>query len=220
MKKELLVAALIASSVATNAYAGYGHAGKGYIKIDLGAGAQETKQTLTRGLSASGDDLGTGILGGAGIGYYFMDELRVDMMLYFDKGMKAKKNTKSGTTNITMKGKEQSMGMFGNAYFDLLNNSDFIPYVMGGMGYLRNEFESEVRSTTLGREKKSRFSFGYQAGAGMSYHLSSNADLDIGYRYIHKGSDEYKLTIQSLNTDVKGEPGIVHAGILGLRTTF
>ena len=220
MNKKLVIVGLIASSIATNAYAGFGHAGKSYLKVDLGAGAQETKQTLTRGLTASGDDLGTGILGGAGLGYYFMDELRVDLMLYFDRGMKAKKATKSGTTNVVMKGKEQSIGMFGNAYFDLLNNTDFTPYVMGGFGYLRNEFKSDITTTTLNKGNKSRFNFGYQGGAGMSYHLSSNADLDIGYRYIHKGSDEYKITIESLNTDVKGEPGVVHAGIIGLRTTF
>lgn len=220
MKKCSVVLGLVLTSISANSYAGYGHEGKGYTKLDLGMGAQENKQTLTRGLKTNGKDLGTGILAGGGLGYYFMDELRVDLMLYYDKGMKTKKSTRSGTTNVTIRGREESLGLFANAYFDILNRSDFIPYITGGLGYLRNEFKSTIITSTEARENKSQFAFGYQAGLGVSYHLSSNFDLDFGYRFINKGAKEYKFTITSINTDVKAEPGIVHAGIIGLRSTF
>jgi opacity protein-like surface antigen len=48
---------------------------------------------------------------------------------------------------------------------------------------------------------------GYQAGAGVSYHLSSNFDLDFGYRYIKKGSKEYKFRIESLDASVVAKTG-------------
>lgn len=221
MKKlSTILGALSLGLLASTAYAGYGHEGKAYTKLDMGYGIQDSKQTLTRGLTAAGKDSGDGIVLSAGLGYYFMDELRVDLMAYYDRGMKSKTSTKSGATNVAIRGKEQSFGAFANAYYDVLNQSNVTPYIMGGAGFLRNEFKSEIVTTATGKQNKNKFAIAYQGGAGVSYHLSSSFDIDFGYRYIMKGSEEYKFTITNLNTDVKAKTSPVHAGIIGLKSTF
>jgi opacity protein-like surface antigen len=224
MNKNLtLVITLWSLLLSSSAYAGYGHEGKVYTKLDAGFGLQDNEQTITNnGVKAVGKDSGGGLLAGVGLGYYFMDELRVDGSFYYDRGMKTKKTVRAGGFDTTMRAKEQSFGGFANAYFDVLNSSNITPYVMGGVGFFRNEFKTEVtvQGEGVGKENKSKFGMGYQAGAGVSYHLSSNFDLDFGYRYIKKGSKEYKFRIESLDASVVAKTGPVHAAIIGIRSTF
>jgi opacity protein-like surface antigen len=221
MKKlALFVAVANICILSSNANAGYGHAGKAYTKLDLGWGVQQNKQTLSGTLATSGEDLGDGIAIGAGLGYYFFDSLRFDGMLYYDRGMKSKVNAVSGATNVTIRGKEQSLGFFVNATYDFLNSSNITPYVTGGAGFLRNEFKTEIVTSTLNKAGKSSFNMAYQGGVGISYHISSALDIDLGYRYIKKGSDKYNLTLSAISTTVKAETEPEHVGIIGFRSTF
>ncbi len=205
------------------AFAGYGHEGKVYGVLDLGYGMQDSDQTITlTGITSKGKGAGRGLAFSGGFGYYLLDELRVEGSLYADQGMESKKSVSSGTKNVAMYGKEKSFGAFANAYFDVLNESNIIPYVMVGAGFLRNEFESELKipGTGTGRESKSKFSKAYQGGAGINYHLSSSLDLDFGYRYINKGEKEYKFTVTSVNAGVKAKAGPTHIAVIGFRSTF
>lgn len=218
MKKTLFTLTTCAMILASSsAFAGYGHEGKTYTNIGLGYGVQDHNQEITGGSTASLKDMGDGLLGNLGMGYYLLDEFRVDFNIHYDRGFKSKKS--NGT--VTARGKEVSVGLFGNAYYDLLNNSNVTPYVMLGAGFLRNEYKTEITvSPNMGRENKSQYSIAYQAGMGLAYHAGSNVDIDFGYRYINKGSDEYKMTIISPAVNVKAAPDIVHAAIIGLRLTY
>jgi opacity protein-like surface antigen len=224
MNKNLtLVITLGTLLLSSSAYAGYGQEGKVYTKLNAGFGLQNIEQTTTNnGVKAAGKDSGTGLLGEAGLGYYIMDELRVDGSFYFDRGMKTKKTVRAGGVDTTMRSKEESFGGFANAYFDVLNSSNIVPYVMGGVGFFRNDFKTEVtvQGEGVGKENKNKSGVGFQGGAGISYHLSSNFDVDFGYRYIRKGSKEYKFKIDSLDASIIAKTTPIHAAIIGIRSTF
>jgi opacity protein-like surface antigen len=92
-----------------------------------------------------------------------------------------------------------------NAYYDVFNWRGFTPYIGGGIGaaHLRmrdvtttssatftgvNPADSQVQLTAGTARPNSETNFAWALMAGTSYDLSSNAKLDIGYRYLNMGS--------------------------------
>lgn len=221
--KTKIAAILLATSVmgANLAHAGYGHEGKIYTKLDLGYGIQDHDQTVSGLQVGEAKDSGGGLMFTGALGHYFLDELRIDLQVHFDQGLKSKKSFQYAGNTVTMRGDESSFGGFANVYYDWLNESLITPYVTVGAGLVRSEFTSKMMVLgTESKDKKSKYGIGYKAGFGMAYHAGSNVDIDFGYNYIQRGVDKYNISIPTAGVNVVAEPGSVHAIMLGLRLTY
>jgi opacity protein-like surface antigen len=91
-----------------------------------------------------------------------------------------------------------------NGYWDMFNFRGFTPYLGAGIGFARNRFSGVSvlnnssftdSATDIGSHEawpgfsrdKTQTNLAWSLMAGTSYDLSSNAKLDIGYRYLNLG---------------------------------
>ena len=78
-----------------------------------------------------------------------------------------------------------------NGFIDLHNNSQFTPYLGGGVGFAAMNLSDTYGITTSGGTSKMTLLYGagndtvfaYQVGAGLDIALNRRLSLDIGYRY-------------------------------------
>jgi opacity protein-like surface antigen len=130
---------------------------------------------------------------GAGIGYQVNDYFRVDLTgdYFFESDFEG------STSGFCLDGvpctsdDRSSMRAFvlmANAYVDLGTYHGFTPYVGGGIGGANIKWDTLVNTDLNGRfehEGSSEWRFAYAAMAGVSYCLTGNTKLDLGYRYSH-----------------------------------
>jgi opacity protein-like surface antigen len=119
--------------------------------------------------------------GAVGVGYSFTDYLRAD--LTFDYSAGHFNATTAGAADIQ---KIDQYGFMANAYVDLGTFVGFTPYVGAGAGVTRVEWGALARdplgaNTSHPGEESWRFT--YALMAGVSYDISENLKLDLGYRY-------------------------------------
>lgn len=173
--------------------------GEYYLRADVGylkGKIVNTNKSGIGGASKAGTvDLsktGKGVAGSAGIGYYVSDAFRTEAQLYYDSGIKAK-NT------VITSSKQQTMGVLINGYFDLMPSSVFVPYVMAGVGYGKNKYQllhTGVTPSSNGQilKSKTKGEMMYQVGAGVGFKLMPQVIVDLGYRFLNKGSKAVDCT--------------------------
>ena len=98
-----------------------------------------------------------------------------------------------------------------NGYVDLFNWRGFTPYVGAGVGFAKHRMADFTTSSSATftdaatgaqtvqlsngtARPNSQTNFAWALMAGTSYDLSSNAKLDLGYRYINLGSGTSAMT--------------------------
>ncbi len=96
-----------------------------------------------------------------------------------------------------------------NGYYDFKNKTAFTPYVGAGVGLAR----IRGRVTEIGA--KTTTNLAWQAGAGVSYTLNKQFDIDLGYRYLDNGN--VKLDYNDGKVDLKSK---LHQVYTGLRFNF
>ncbi len=208
MKKILISAAAIALLATTASAKAAGDAA--YVKGSLGYGVGQKFNYKTDLVSPK---KGKGLVGNVGAGMAFANGLRSDAEFYFDDGIDSKiKNRAVGGNNSKFKVK--TMGLFVNGYFDIKNSSAFTPYVMAGLGWAHNNTSFKSNGVNLIKNKKTN-SLAYQAGVGVSYAVSKNVALDVGYRYIDKN-----IKIREIATNKSHRVQGIHAGLVGVRVSF
>ncbi len=74
---------------------------------------------------------------------------------------------------------------FVNAYWDITNYNGFTPYLGGGVGVAYNRLTGV--NLPVGASDASRLDLAYNLTAGLSYDLTSNVKMDLGYRYVNLG---------------------------------
>jgi opacity protein-like surface antigen len=152
---------------------------------------------------------------GAGIGWQFNSRFRLDMTGEYRStaDIKALDNI-SGTltdpdgtlqANTQYNGRMTAIVGLVNGYYDMFNWRGFTPYVGAGAGFAHVKTSNVTTQSTAtftdsftgdellqhanGYSKsKSQTNFAWALMAGTSYDLSTNAKLDIGYRYLNMGS--------------------------------
>lgn len=142
--------------------------------------------------------------GSAGVGYNFTDYLRGDLTFDYTKGSFTGATSSAGPcgggpvgtgcASTDTQGFKQ-YGFMANAYVDLGTFSGFTPYVGAGAGVTRvtwGTLNSDNRcvgiacgaapadTTSPGQES---WRFTYALMAGMSYDLTKDLKLDLGYKY-------------------------------------
>jgi len=107
-------------------------------------------------------------------------------------------NDISGTRGATLRnpgGSTETWSVMFNGFYDFHNNSDFTPYVGGGIGVgFVNASLTGVRPTgsAVGLYNGSDSTFAYQGIAGISYALTPNLSLTTDYRYFATTDAEIK----------------------------
>lgn len=120
----------------------------------------------------------TGLIAAIGAGYQWNDYFRTDITGQWAGGYDIATGNNIHTTKI-----------LANGYFDFANASAFTPYVGAGLGY--GWAYGPVYGNTSG--------VAIAAHAGVSYAMSSNLALDVGYHFIDTVGDtnqpvEHQLT--------------------------
>lgn len=154
-----------------------------------------------------------------GFGYRFTDYLRLEANLGFMNSDSAtlNYNTFTGGALFSTVGmsteNEMWTGMI-NAYADLGTFVGFTPYVGAGIGaayykrgYTFSENFVDPTSTDVAiLDARDQYVFAYSLGAGVSYAVSRNLSVDLGYEYFNTPDAEYVTMISpttfALNTGV------------------
>ena len=110
------------------------------------------------------------------------------------------------TASTTYSGEHTAFVGLANIYIDLPKLHSITPYVGAGLGFARNKFsgfhttsngsfedfatgdvQSETTTGVAGSKTSTSFAWALMAGVGVD--LDERTKLDIGYRYVHLGSD-------------------------------
>jgi opacity protein-like surface antigen len=174
---------------------------------------------------------------GAGIGWQLSHRFRVDLTAEYRSKAAVKGQDylhayivdPDGvlTASTLYQGEFSSTVGLINGYWDIANWRGFTPYIGAGIGMAHNQlsgfttasaskFVDENYAETLHNSigyagNKSSMGLAWALMAGTSFDLSSNAKLDLGYRYLHLGSGVTATTdlIQCLCGSI-GSPLKIH----------
>ncbi|MCQ0986776.1 outer membrane protein [Jiella marina] len=124
-----------------------------------------------------------------GAGYKFNEFLRADATVGYWTADVSDANF--AAANTTIGGDVTAWEVMGNAYVDLGTYAGFTPYVGAGAGAVQVSYDnncilagsdcSDNFDVDLGNSDSWRFA--YSLMAGLSYDVSKNLKLDVGYRY-------------------------------------
>lgn len=103
----------------------------------------------------------------------------------------------------------KSQAVMLNGYFDFNTGTAFTPYVGAGIGYarLKNTSTVEARLGDLSEtisSSKSKGNFAWQVGAGVSYAVNSNVDIDLAYRFMDYGKVKHNVDDYSFKVKQRG----------------
>ncbi len=121
--------------------------------------------------------------GSLGFGYHFTDWLRADLNLGYLPGNKVS----SSDTVIPASGEVKNSAWYGmaNVFADLGTYVGVTPYVGAGAGILR----SNPKATIIDGGGETHYSspdysFAYTLNAGLSYAVTKDLSVDLGYQYL------------------------------------
>ncbi|WP_417423069.1 outer membrane protein [Hoeflea sp.] len=120
--------------------------------------------------------------GAIGMGYSFTDYLRGDLTFDYSEG-----DFNGATGPAVFSQNFEQYGFMANVYADLGTYAGFTPYVGAGAGITRVTWDTLalvrpfVLDTNLPGEENWRFT--YALMAGVSYDITKDLKLDLGYRY-------------------------------------
>ena len=186
-----------------------------YLRGDIGVGANTSGKHSIRttpssatavGVTGYNDDLGSSVAGGVGVGYAVNSWLRFDGTVEYRGGSKLSSvdyygpNAANGFTTGKdfYNGNVSSVIGMANAYVDLGTWYCLTPYIGGGVGVAYNRIDG---FTDIGYSVPSppggtagayyrpgdKTNFAWALMTGVSYDVSNNLKLDLGYRYLNYG---------------------------------
>jgi len=90
----------------------------------------------------------------------------------------------------------RQIGFMANGYYDFDMGSNWVPFVMAGVGAAKVTLDGELDATSIDgpviNYNASDTVFAYQAGVGLGYKISSATTLNLSYRFI--GTDNLSFT--------------------------
>jgi opacity protein-like surface antigen len=119
--------------------------------------------------------------GSIGFGYHFTDWLRTDFNLGYLPGNEA------SASDATSSGKIENSAWYGmaNIYADLGTYVGITPYIGAGAGLIRSRPEASIHTALSDTHSDSTdYSFAYTLNAGLSYAMTNNLSVDLGYQYL------------------------------------
>jgi opacity protein-like surface antigen len=119
--------------------------------------------------------------GSIGFGYHFTDWLRTDFNLGYLPGNEASASDGTGSAKI------ENSAWYGmaNVYADLGTYVGITPYIGAGAGLIRSSSEASGNVGGAGfHDHSTDYSFAYTLNAGLSYAMTNNLSVDLGYQYL------------------------------------
>ncbi len=93
-----------------------------------------------------------------------------------------------------------SYTILGNLWYDIYTNTDFTPFIGGGVGVGIVDSNLRVTGGIPGVFNDTDVGFAFQAGAGFKYDVAPNIDLELSYRF--RGIIDFDLS----QTNTAGAP--------------
>ena len=155
---------------------------------------------------------------GGGVGYK-MRWFRADLTLDYGTRAGFHADTPARTDDYFVK--MDNFAILANGYLDLGTWSGITPYIGGGLGgaLVRSmEFTRLTTPTAFPSQVNSRWNFAWAAMAGVSYNLSSNFLIDLGYRYLNMGDLPTETNVFGNSLNIKSLSD--HEFRLGVRYMF
>ncbi len=112
-------------------------------------------------------------------------------------------------------GKQESYGVFANAYYDFNSGGSFQPYVGAGVGGQKVKFDYRPSNIDIGQGSGTNFA--WQLMAGATYKIGPGVEIYGQYNYRDAGSTTMKLDLLPADLKAKSKQSIFS---LGLRIPF
>ena len=128
-------------------------------------------------------------------------------------------------TNGTLRNQYNMHTLFANVYYDFHNDSQFTPYVGGGLGLAFINTKIEAEMTTAGGAQGSdsynstETALAYNLGVGCSYDINDFLTADVAYRFVGTGFHETDRSLYGEKIGV-GSANYANELSIGLRFNF
>jgi opacity protein-like surface antigen len=108
-------------------------------------------------------------------------------------------------------GKQESYGVFANAYYDFNSEGSFQPYVGGGIGGQRVKFDYRPSDIDVGQGSDTNFA--WQLMAGATYKIGPGMEIFGQYNYRDAGSTKMELDLVPADLNAKSRQSIFSLGL-------
>jgi opacity protein-like surface antigen len=153
-----------------------------YLRGDIAYGVNKSFKDVDFAVApVSHSENETTFSGSIGFGYHFTDWLRADLNLGYLPGNKASASDGIDSSKI------ENSAWYGmaNVYADLGTYVGITPYIGAGAGLLRSRPEASGNVGGVGfHDRSTDYSFAYTLNAGMSYAVTKDLSVDLGYQYL------------------------------------
>lgn len=159
----------------------------------------------------------TGYIGGMVFGYSFAGGLRPELELDYRRNrIEAFRSPQLNTDDVD--GSETAYSVMTNLWFDIKRPTGLFsvmhPYIGGGIGAARVEFQEPTVSGVQGRNGFDT-RFAYQGGAGVGFDLSPKLTLSLDYRHLQTDEGTFASNIGPVDAHYRA-----HSAMLGMRYSF
>lgn len=117
---------------------------------------------------------------------------------------------------FTLSSETKSQSLMANVYFDFNTGTEFTPYIGAGIGYarLKNTISGDISGDAIKQLtgnnhysnsiSKSSNNFAWNIGAGVSYAVNRDVDIDLSYRFADYGSVKHTYEDESFKVKQRG----------------
>ncbi|MBL0924241.1 MAG: porin family protein [Sphingomonadaceae bacterium] len=127
------------------------------------------------------------------------------------RGAASASNPTVGTVIDSGIGKQQSYGIFANAYYDFNSAGSFQPYVGGGIGGQKVKFDYRPSDVDVGQGRDTNFA--WQLMAGATYKIGPGMEIYGQYNYRDAGSTKMNLDLLPAELNAKSKQSVFSLGL-------
>ena len=199
-----------------------------YAGIKIMDSIQSTGKISTSGEAKHfdcGSNTQNSIGGGIFLGYDFYKQGGTPIRAEIEYAMRGTVDNeydgKSGNArSMTLKSQYNMHTIFANLYYDFHNDTDFTPYVGGGLGLAIIDYKIEA-SGNGGSDSYNETlnTFAYNLGLGCSYDFTDVITADLAYRFVGTNYHETDKSLRGQKISL-GSSNYANEISLGLRFNF
>ena len=152
-----------------------------YLRGDIAWSFSGDPELSQSGVSFFNEDMDGTVAFGAGLGYYFLDNIRGDITA--DYRADADVTGINSLTGARVQTELSSTVVLASLYYDIGGRDHITPYFGGGIGFTYNDTGSD-----------NNIDFAAAATAGVTIGLRDGLLFDAGYRFLYLGEAETAAT--------------------------
>jgi Opacity protein and related surface antigens len=140
--------------------------------------------------TVSKQDVTDAVAGGAVAFGYAAQHLRTELEYVFRYRFDLNTNVGSAASGISFRDNVQTQSVMVNLLWDFKNSTRFTPYLGAGIGYARNDSDTELTEFASGNTQSkstAQDNFAWSLMAGLLMNLGTNWKFEMGYRYVDLG---------------------------------